>query len=375
MSSTLPVHKLFELEDRKNDAGSFEILGYESGITRQKWLEMWNAWPGREVFAHPEYVKLLAGPGDCVVCAAMGTRDGGGILFPLILRPLCAELWAKSAGNIFDAVSPYGYGGAFAWRCNDEDAKQFWTHWNRWITEKQIVASFARLSLFPDQILAFPGNIEFKQSNVVRSLDLDEDALWRDYAHKVRKNVKRALQEGVQIEYDDCGARINEFVRIYHETMDRKSALSGYYFPESFFREMIAKLSGSFAFFHAIKSGVLVSTELVLLSEFHMYSFLGGTVAEAFRFRPNDLIKHSIINWGRRNGRKSFVLGGGYEGLDGIYRYKLSFAPGGDVAFYVGTQIHDASLYEQLVRAREEWELLQGNAWNPTPGYFPKYRA
>jgi hypothetical protein len=375
MSSRLPAPNLFELEDKNPGDGVFEIFDYESESARQKWLRMWNAWPGREVFAHPEYVRLFARPDDYVICAAMKTRDEGGILYPLVLRPLHIEPWAKLTENIFDVVSPYGYGGAFAWRCSDKDARQFWGDWNRWTTEKRIVASFVRLSLFPDQILAFPGDIEFKQSNVVRSLDLDEDALWRDYAHKVRKNVKRALQEGVQIEFDECGARVDEFVKVYHSTMDRRGALGNYYFQESFFREMIAKLPGSFAFFHAIKSGELVSTELVLLSEFHIYSFLGGTIADAFHFRPNDLIKHSIIRWGRQNGRKFFVLGGGYEGMDGIYRYKLSFAPEGKADFYVGTQIHNAGLYKQIVRTREEWELSRGNAWSPTPGYFPKYRA
>jgi hypothetical protein len=362
-------------ESVETSDAAFVVLSCNSPAGRQTWLNIWNSWPGKEVFAHPDYVKLFAGTSDIPVCAAMRTAKGGGILFPAILRHLNIEPWARLDKTVYDLITPYGYGGAFAWSVDEACARAFWSDWDHWIHENNIVSSFARLSLFPDQILQFPGDVEIKQSNVVRSLAMDEGAIWRDYEHKVRKNVNRALREGIEIELDESGQRIEEFISVYYSTMDRNRASERYYFSEQFFRQMIHELAGHFVFFHALKSKKVISTELVLISDDYVYSFLGGTLEETFQCRPNDLIKHKIIEWGKRNGKKGFVLGGGYSGRDGIFRYKLSFAPAGEVPFRVGKKIHNVNLYERLVQMREEWDVSRNAGMNPDADYFPKYRA
>jgi len=352
----------------------FEVLNFATPAGHVKWLDLWNSWSGHEVFAHPHYVKLFAGPFDQIMCATALTGNGG-ILYPFILRPLSTEPWFNASDNLWDLSTPYGYGGAFAWSITDRDCLVFWRNMEKWVGEHRVVSSFARLSLFPDQIIPFHGEVELKAPNVVRTLDLDEENLWRDYAHKVRKNVNRARREGITIELAENGNRLEDFLRIYLSTMDRRGASRGYYFPRDFFYGIIEELKGQFAFFHALKSGVVVSTELVLISANHVYSFLGGTQLEAFECRPNDLIKHEIIEWSRKIGKKAFVLGGGYEVRDGIFLYKLSFAPRGERPFCVGTKIHDSEAYEKLLLLRRNWELSMGKLWNPKPGYFPIYRA
>jgi CelD/BcsL family acetyltransferase involved in cellulose biosynthesis len=119
----------------------------------------------------------------------------------------------------------------------------------------------------------------------------------------------------------------------------------------------------------------LVATELVLVSATHLYSLLGGTRADALDSRPNDLLKHAVIEWGIQQGKTAFILGGGKHGADGIFRYKLSFAPRGTVTFRVGKRIHDDRANERLVRQRERWEQQRGNCWHAEDGYFPVYRG
>ena len=117
---------------------------------------------------------------------------------------------------------------------------------------------------------------------MVRSLDLDPDALWRNYDHKVRKNVNRAKQCGLTTEIDLTGQRLEEFLAIYRATMDRREAAAVYFFPRSFFETLARQLAGQFVFFHVFDGATMVSTELVLVSVRHIYSSLGGTLAEAF---------------------------------------------------------------------------------------------
>jgi hypothetical protein len=92
----------------------FRVLDAGTPEGLAAWTDLWSAWPGREVMAHPEYARLFARPCDRVVCAA-GRDDAGSILFPLVLRPLAAEPWAVRDERRWDATTPYGYGGPFAW--------------------------------------------------------------------------------------------------------------------------------------------------------------------------------------------------------------------------------------------------------------------
>jgi hypothetical protein len=80
------------------------------------------------------------------------------------------------------------------------------------------VTAFARISLFPDQLLDFRGDVVERFPNVVRELSGSEDGLWKDYAHKVRKNVKRALELGLSVERDTNGRRLAEFLGTYEQT-------------------------------------------------------------------------------------------------------------------------------------------------------------
>ncbi|MCD4728426.1 MAG: GNAT family N-acetyltransferase [Pirellulales bacterium] len=338
------------------------------------WLACWQAWPGREVSAHPGYVSLFARPADRVVCATM-SEAGAGVLFPFLLRPLDVEPWTESGETACDLVTPYGYGGAFAWNCDAEQANTFWERFQAWAKTQHVVSSFARLSLFPDQQLPFAGEVTVDRQNIVRDLAPTPEELWKDFEHKVRKNVNRAKRSGLTVEIDESGRRIEEYLAIYYATMERREAAGGYFFPREFFEQLVHDLPGQFVFFHVLDSGQVVSTELVLVSAENMYSFLGGTLADSFAKRPNDLLKYEAMLWGRQSGKRTFVLGGGYAENDGIYRYKKSFSPIGSKPFRVARKIYDTAAYYRLLEHRRLQETNNDPAWTPKAGYFPVYRA
>src|SRR5688500_14525301 len=128
-----------------------EFLDPGDPLDRAAWLEIWNSWPDREIMAHPDYVRLFARPADRVVAAAFRS-DGGGILYPLIVRPLTAEPWGAAEGSACDLTTPYGYGGPFAWNVTDQETRDFWTAFDGWARSQDAVTSFDRLSLFPENL-------------------------------------------------------------------------------------------------------------------------------------------------------------------------------------------------------------------------------
>lgn len=359
------------LRDIKMNA--IELLDASNSLDHQRWIEIWNSWAEREVMAHPDYVWLFKRDVDRAMCAAFRRNDSC-ILFPFILRPLGAEPWAKDS-NFLDITTPYGYGGAFKCFYGDFDPEEFWESFSRWAGDNHVVSMFCRLSLFPEQVIPFSGKTVDMAPNVVRNLEIPIDKMWYDYEHKVRKNVNRAVKSGISCKIDPNGEHLEDFLKIYYTTMSRRSASKGYYFPETFFKDIVHKLSGYYVFFHALENNQIVSTELVLCSINNIYSFLGGTREDAFPKRPNDVLKHEIIKWGISNGKKSFVLGGGYSAADGIFKYKKSFAPNGICQFRVINHTFDEDNYEMLVNSRREWEESNGRRWEPAEDFFPAYRS
>lgn len=338
----------------------FQVLDAAVEFERATWTALWQRWPSREVFAHPAYVELFAAEGSAR-CAVYQDGDTT-VLYPFVLRDV---LGAEKAAR--DTTTPYGYGGAIWFGAEAHDAATaFWGHYDRWAREHAVVSEFVRFSLNSPALLPYPGDTEYKQDNVVRDLSGAADDLWMDFDHKVRKNVKKAARSGVEIIIDLDGSRFDDFYGIYRSTMDRRDADSGYYFPVEFFTSIHDNLRGQFVYFHAVAEGRVVSTELVLVSATTLYSFLGGTLSDSFDLRPNDMLKHEVMLWGMANDKSDFVLGGGFEPGDGIYRYKKAFAPNGSKPFHVGTRVMDTERYAELSHASPS---SAGDS-----AFFPAYR-
>jgi len=351
-----------------------DFLDASDPAGRKAWLDHWKRWPGREVWAHPDYVRLFALEADRVFCATVRTSTGG-VLYPVIVRPISSEPWGKGEARACDLTTAYGYGGPFAWNFTEREAMGFWSQFDSWARARGAMTEFARLSLFPEQMVLFHGEILDRGPNVVRPLVVSDDELWANYDGKVRKNVKRARKEGVIVEIDPLGLRLDDFISVYESTMNRREALSQYFFLRTFFESIISDLPGQFFFLHAIAGGKVIASDLILVSVENAYYYLGGTLAEAYSMRPNDLLQHENFRYCRDRGLKRCILGGGYRPDDGVLRFKRSFAPGGQRPFRIGVKTYDRGMSARLVERRREWERAQGREWNPVEGFFPPYRS
>jgi GNAT acetyltransferase-like protein len=328
----------------------------------RRWLEYWHAC-GREPFAHPRYGTLFAGPGERAA-ALVAERGSGVALLPLIIRPI-----GDGARDGYDATSPYGYGGPFYAGDPDPDPAGLLDAVARWGAQAGLCSIFLRLSLDlgplrpPATSGAEVAEVAEVADNVIVDLRRAPDDRWRHYAPSVRNKISKARRAGCTVRHADHFDDLDGFLDVYGSTMRRRDAAAWYHFDRAFLTRFGADLAGSYAVFTVHDpDGRPVSVELVLHSARYLYSFLGGTLAEAFPMAPNDLLKHEIAEYGRRTGRSGFVLGGGYRPDDGIFRYKRAFDPHGIRPFRVAKIIGDRDRYRRLAPAQAE------------PGYFPAYR-
>lgn len=263
----------------------------------------------------------------------------------------------------YDLTTPYGYGGFWG---NVSDWAGLEKAYREYCTDKGYICEFVRFELFSEYYKHFDGQVEINTHNIVRSLDLSLEDMWRDFKSKVRKNVKRANSYDLTLITEPTDNHLEDFLRIYYSTMDRSDAKQDYYFSKGFY-ENLCLMKDNIMFFYVLYQGKIISTELVIYGKERCYSYLGGTDKEYFNLRPNDFLKYEIIKWARKKGLKNFVLGGGYGADDGIFQYKQAFAPKGIYDFYIGRRIFNQTDYDMLVKLRGK-DMLSDQ-------YFPKYRS
>lgn len=297
----------------------------------------------------------------------------GKVTYTFILRKI---KWPIDGQTYYDIVTPYGYGGPYCEEVMDMDAlmKAYYAAFSEYCRAHNIICEFHRFHLFDNvdfRAHYYGETIELSPNVVVRCSGDFETDIWNRYDRKVRKNVRKAEANGLEIIIENNTAHLDDFMKIYDETMDRNHAEDYYYFGRKYFEDIARLLPDNFTYFHVLKDGVVVATELVLCSKKYAYSFLGGTLEEYYEFRPNDFLKNEVLKWCNRTGREKFILGGGYHKDDGIYRYKKCFTPDPDVMFYIGKYIFDQVIYDKAVAARK----AEDPAFTGESGYFPLYRA
>lgn len=349
-----------------------EILNTVNDNDYRKWLDYWQVWPNREIFSHPDYLKLYSDEKSAAFCA-VSVSDEGCVIYPFLMRDLSQESFCDlSIGSIYDIISPYGYGGpCFFGDGNLIKAMEIFNiEFQAWAESNNVISEFVRFYLDSNTREFFPGKVEYNNDNIIVDLTYDNNARWMTFKHKVRKNVKKAMSSGIELEVDETGKRLDDFLEIYYCTMQRRSAKSGYYLPRDFFESLNSELKGHYVYLHAVFESKIIASELLLVSSNTIYSFLGGTNSDYFELRPNDFLKYHAICWGSNCNKKAFVLGGGYTPNDGIYTYKQSFEPKGNRSFYVGKRIFFDDIYELLIENREKdkGKIIRENK------YFPLYR-
>jgi len=261
--------------------------------------------------------------------------------------------------TFFDVVSPYGYSGPIFVNMDDSKVESFWRLSDDILLRENVVSEFIRFSLDAD-VNQYNGKLINTLSNIKGEI-LDEETLWKNSDHKVRKNVKRARRENLTYKIfegkeitDDV---LDDFHLIYIDTMKRTNAKANFMYSKSDFLHYISNNYKNSLIITIYDEFQPVSTEFIIKSEDTMFSFLGGTYREAFPKRPNDYLKFLITNWGRDNQVKYFVLGGGFGKDDGIFDYKKAFFPDDVVQYFSGRKVLNNEIYVDLSKKVEEFVL------------------
>lgn len=191
----------------------------------QEWDQIVRSFSDYDVYYLSGYVKAfqLHGDGEPLLFYYEGENLRG--INVVMKRDISRDphfMGRLPENTYFDFATPYGYGG---WLLEGAgNPGPLYTAYQNWCLEHGAVDEFVRFSLFSNSRETYYGEVIPRTGNIVRRLDLPMDDIRMDFEHKVRKNIRRAEQQGLTVSIDPGGERLEEFLSIYNRTMDSSHA-------------------------------------------------------------------------------------------------------------------------------------------------------
>ena len=320
-----------------------------------KWMAAFCALPEewRDIHFRPDYYRSHETSDQRAMCAIL-RDDRGTALYPFLRCAITDAALVPSGEQWFDLQGALGYNGMAA----STDAADFLAEFHRQFADycraNSVVAEMTRLNpaLGNERFVAGAMSVSTVNRNVIVDLTLSEEELWqRSYVHAARKQVKKGRRHGLATKVLQMPEGLEGFYSIFDHTMERNQAVPAAWHSPSYFERLAAQCPDGVLFYVTEHEGRPVAAELVSKGSTTGYSFLGGTLAEAFPLAANDVLKHDIILDLKRRGLRRYCLGGGFAAGDSIHRYKQKFSTNGDVDFRIAGRVHQPVIYQRLIDA------------------------
>ena len=300
---------------------------------------------------------------------ALETKSGA-ICYPMLLRTLATLGFASGVKAQWDAATP-DYTGPITHGDGIVLKDEFRTCREALMIREGIVTEFVHLHPWcAHQDLLGVGSSSDRDIVWIDLAHPPEQTYAEQFAHSCRKNIQKAVREGVTVFTASDDWHIGEFFRIYTSTMQRNHASERYAMSLDYFKSFREELPNNSRFVFAKVKEQIVAATLYLHDDSDIYSFLGGADASHNECRPTNLVIWETLRWGHEQRKFRFILGGGYSPSDGILRFKSTFSRSTQ-AFYTYRRIH---LQEQFNDLDTRFRNGQGIG-DRHVDYFPSYRS
>ena len=345
-----------------------------------QWMNALESCGLYDTYHLPEYHQLaeIQGEGQPFLFFFQNAEDSAAL--PLLIRKI-SDVPGLEDCPLFDATSVYGYPGVVTnVENNSMHAEAFRHQFQAALLnvfhEKKIIAFFTRQNPLFSTSWLFQGMGEILAMGRTIAIDLEhsmheqEKGMTKGHRYDIRK----ARESGVTSYDDNNFERLDDFISIYNETMQRNDALEYYFFPDSYYGELIKSLGQKIKLFVAEKDGELISASLFLLTDKIIQYHLSGSPAEYLKLSGAKVILDEVRHWGTNHGYKWLHLGGGLGSAeDSLFRFKAGFSKS-RFSFEVIRAILEPQIYTKLVSQKNRWMELNGFA-KKSDNYFPAYRA
>ncbi len=172
---------------------------------------------------------------------------------------------------------------------------------------------------------------------------------------------------GLSYEIEEYPEDLEDFAKIYYQTMDRNQADSRYYFDLEYFKAFVETMPESILKCKVMLDNNVIAMGFYLRSHDVLHTHLSGTLTDYIHLSPAYILRYALVEWGKANGYKLIHSGGGMTGStdDSLYRFKKKFGINTEFLFFIGRKIWNESVYRELVSATKTQKST----------FFPQYRT
>jgi hypothetical protein len=343
------------------------------------WMRVIDYCAPYDFYHLPGYHALAEEAGEGAARLIVAAQGHHTIALPILLRPVeCDGLAAADGEGWQDVTSVYGYAGPLCSPQEVPDAVRldFQAALARLLNEMRVVTVFSRLHPFFPQRRLLEGLGDFAVSRTV-SIDLTQpqDVQRSKIRATDRSRINRLRREGLLCQEDPDGSYMEDFVRIYTETMHRVRAAEHYFFPREYFEGLRSAMGSRLHLFVCLRDGEAVCAGLFVACHGILQYHLGGTLDSALRAAPMKLLIDEVRLWATAQGLRELHLGGGTtpDPDDPLLYFKKAFSDRTH-EFATWRWVVNPEVYQRLCTARvrrdEEHRLRPLN-----PHFFPAYRG
>ena len=332
-----------------------------------EWDRLVQSFSNYDVYYLSGYVKAFHIHGDGDPFLMYYTSPDLRAMYVYMRRP-------TSLDGVYDAISPYGYGGVlFEGHASEKNLQMFWTEYLDTMRREAIVDNFVRYH----PVL---GNAEQMRrvSSVIDlgktiAIDLSsEKIISENLTSKNRGKIRKAQKNGIEIRHGKDPELFEKFKEIYRMTMDNDGASPYYYFRDAFYQSIYQDLDQNFEMFYAVYKDKIIAMAIMLFANGKMHYHLSGSMIEYRSLAPTNLLLYEASLWGMAQGFKTLHLGGGLGAADdSLYKFKEGFNRYNNFVFSIGQEIFDEARYVALIELRK----ASDSNYNETSHFFPLYRA
>jgi hypothetical protein len=335
-----------------------------------RWAEFLSG--SRHDFYHlPAYVDLCARHEGGEPVAFWAREGGAAMLVPMVLRPLPAALDPDPAWR--DSVAPYGYPCPLVRGApGPETLAAMLRAFREAGAAAGIVAAFLRLHpLLPLPEAPFRefGALIAHGETVYLDLSLPREELDRQTRVNHLADVRKLERQGFRVQLD-AWERLDDFIRIYEETMRFRAADPFYHFRREYFDDLKRSLGGHLHLC-LVRSpeGAAAAAGLFTLIDGLVQFHLSGTSEDFRRAGPAKMMLLHMRDWAKGRGAGFLHLGGGVGCReDSLAFFKQGFSKLRS-RFQTFRMILQPPVYQGLLHRRG----LPPEA--DAAGFFPAYRC
>lgn len=292
------------------------------------------------------------------------------ISYSFIKRPVKQLPFARDfEHDCYDITAPYGYGGVYLSPEAKNDPSfiaEYQKNFKDYCLRNNIISEFIRFHPLDANHSFFADYYDLSQisDNIYIDLAQSEEDLWKNIDKRQRYSIRQAEKSGVIIETDKDFKYLDDFKKLYRQTILRNNAAKFLLFSDDFFDSLLKSFKERIILLIAKLQDKVISAALFIVNDDNAYYFLSGADKDFFRHSPNHLLLHKAIGLIKGKNKRYFNLGGGMKKGDGVFLFKSGFSKS-LAPYFVGKKIHNQELYEKLNKL--------ANVENDVD-FFPKYR-